>query len=438
MTKYTINDFTTKFQYKDLTPIVGQPTLETILRLYRQVKRNAQSVDCKLGGGQLGYLGLVLSEDDYNMIPGTVPFVRPTDPGTFTARAPRTGTQTRAGTPSTSSTTTAIDIANQKSLHEELERRYWECQAVEQALRNQIIAAMDSDYLDAIRNPTTDMIHETIPEIFKYLQTTYGRITIQELSDKEDQLKNMTYDPQTPVDTVFNKLNWFQDLCILSKNKKTDTQLVHIAYLIFNRTRAFMDILLKWNKKESEDKTYQNFKLHMREGHNALRNVGALTVQDSSINSANLLQEVTAHQEKMADDIKTSVSNQLQQSLLEALMVMQPSAQHTEDTSTITAPSMNSASTTSFDSLITMFKNLEKKMDDISTNKNKGDNDTYNSLTDKINPHTGKPWKRYCWSCGCTTHKGRDCPNKKEGHKDEASFKNRMGGSNKNCYPPKK
>ena len=51
------------------------------------------------------------------------------------------------------------------------------------------------------------------------------------------------------VDTVFNKANWFQDLCILCDNKKSDRQLVQITYIIFNRTRAFMDVLLKWNKK---------------------------------------------------------------------------------------------------------------------------------------------------------------------------------------------
>jgi len=78
-----------------------------------------------------------------------------------------------------------------------------------------------------------DMINDDILMIFNSLQTTYGRITEQELSDKEDQIKNMIYDPQAPVDTVFNQLNWFQDLCSLSNNKKSDRQMVQIAYIIY-------------------------------------------------------------------------------------------------------------------------------------------------------------------------------------------------------------
>ena len=50
-----------------------------------------------------------------------------------------------------------------------------------------------------------------------------------------------------------------------------------------------------------------------------------------------------------------------------------------------------------------------------------------------VNPKNGLPWKRYCWSCGCCAHWGRNCPNKKTGHKNEATFKNRMNGSNNNC-----
>ena len=49
-----------------------------------------------------------------------------------------------------------------------------------------------------------------------------------------------------------------------------------------------------------------------------------------------------------------------------------------------------------------------------------------------INPKTGQEWKHYCWTCGCCPHWGKNCPNKKKGHKNEATFKNRMGGSNQN------
>ena len=425
---YSLQDFTTKFKHKELTPIQGVPTLDTILRLFRQVKQNAQSIPTKLGGGQLGYLALVLKQREYDNINISQPFDRPTDPGTF--RMPTSASRNmRSGTPTP---VTAVDIANAKAVHEEKERLYWQCQGVEQALRNQIEQAIETDYLQALRNSTTDMLDAKIPDIIEYLQNTYGKITEQELSDREEDLKKYVYDTAEPVDTIFNKINWFQDLCELCDNSKTDRQLVQIAYIIFNRTRIFIDALLQWNKKHTNDKSYANFKTHMRAAYQALREVGALTVEDSTIAQANMIRDFSTKQEQLTEDLKQT----LQGNILDAMMMMQSSASLpplSEDTSTIT-DTMNSAkSDATIETLVSIIKNLETKLENLTNVKpNQVQHD------DTINPKTGKPWKRYCWSCGCCPHASKNCPNKKTGHQDSATFKNRMGGSNTNCYPNKK
>ena len=115
-----------------------------------------------------------------------------------------------------------------------------------------------------MRNTDTDMTHDSNPDIILYLQANFGRVTDQELSDKEDEVKNCSYDLATPVDYIFNRNKAFQDLCILTGNDKTDRQLVQLAHLMFNKTKAFMDSLKAWNLKLLPDKTFANFKLHMR------------------------------------------------------------------------------------------------------------------------------------------------------------------------------
>lgn len=50
----------------------------------------------------------------------------------------------------TTNAVTVMDIANQKAQHNKDVRSYWECQAIAQALRNQIIKTIDKDYLDAL------------------------------------------------------------------------------------------------------------------------------------------------------------------------------------------------------------------------------------------------------------------------------------------------
>ena len=108
------------------------------------------------------------------------------------------------------------------------------------------------------------MINDSIPAIFQFLQSNYGCITEEQLVEKEDELRQYVYDPQLPLDKVFTKITLFQDLCIITNNDKTDRQLVQIAYLIFNRTRAFVDALKAWNAQEDATKTFALFKTHMR------------------------------------------------------------------------------------------------------------------------------------------------------------------------------
>ena len=78
----SVKDYkTTHFEYKSIAKIHGAPTIDSLLRIFRQLKRNIQCVSTTLGGGQLGYLTLVLSDTAYMAIPNSAPFVRPLDPG---------------------------------------------------------------------------------------------------------------------------------------------------------------------------------------------------------------------------------------------------------------------------------------------------------------------------------------------------------------------
>ena len=102
-------DITRYFEYKELDKIHGQPNIDTIIKLVKQLKRNAQWVPTILGGGQLGYLALILSDTDYLKIPNSSAFIRPSDPGTFSPGT--TGTVTRA---STTTPLTPTEIATEK------------------------------------------------------------------------------------------------------------------------------------------------------------------------------------------------------------------------------------------------------------------------------------------------------------------------------------
>ena len=77
--------------------------------------------------------------------------------------------------------------------------------------------------------------------------------------------------------------------------------------------------------------------------------------------------------------------------------------------------------------------NLTLTNQQLQNQSGQGGHPKRNGVEKDVNPVTGKAWKRYCWSCGCCAHWSRNCPTKKKGHKDDATFRNRMNGSNLNC-----
>ena len=108
------------------------------------------------------------------------------------------------------------------------------------ALRNQITEAFEPEYLQAIRNTTTDMFTGKILDIFTFLVNTYGKLTDEEMLNREQNLSAMTYDPAQPVDIIFNTIDRFSDLCDISKYALLPIKReVQFAYVIFQKLRSF-------------------------------------------------------------------------------------------------------------------------------------------------------------------------------------------------------
>ena len=146
------------------------------------MKQKAQKVPTTLGGGQLGYLALILPVSSYNTILRAAPFVRPTDPCIFAPTA-NAGIVTRVGARAAVPLTVA-GIATQNITHDETKQLYNKTHAVESTLRIQLTTAINGNYLCLLRNVHTDMINDSIHDIFTFLRTTYGKITTGQLKSK--------------------------------------------------------------------------------------------------------------------------------------------------------------------------------------------------------------------------------------------------------------
>ena len=74
---------------------------------------------------------------------------------------------------------------------------------VEQAMIQQIIATIDTTYLEDVRYRTTNSINLSVSALLVHLQETYGTLMPHEFQEKEDEAKRMTYNPHDPIASVF-------------------------------------------------------------------------------------------------------------------------------------------------------------------------------------------------------------------------------------------
>ena len=81
--------------------------------------------------------------------------------------------------------------------------------------------------------------------------------------------------------------------------------------------------------------------------------------------------------------------------------------------------------------MMSKMNDLELKVNGKKSGNNKISTNKNISETTLKNPKTSCTWRRYCQTCGCCDHWGRNYNNPKAGHKVEATFKDRMNGGTK-------
>ena len=132
---------------------------------------------------------------------------------------------------------------------------------------------MDAKYLKALRDPVTNKITRTIPEILAHLFNAYGHVTPSELYDLKQKVETMQFTPQEPVDTMITEVDDLVDIAELASSHITDRQRVDMGYIILQRRKPFKTCLREWNGCPLADLTWDNFKTHVCEAQIAFRNL---------------------------------------------------------------------------------------------------------------------------------------------------------------------
>jgi len=356
----------TYFTYKTLTPIAGEPDLESINKLKKQLLANAENVPNAIHQAH-GYLGLVMTPAEYSIISQTA-FDRP---------GPVAEVDTNG---------TAAEVAARERRHARETAYLKEYTQMDRILLQQIREAIDEDYITAKVSPTTGNIRGTIQDLLSYLQDTYAYISEEELEVRRAEVTAMNYQAGQPVDTIFLKIETFAELAHLAKADLTEAQKIAMGKVIILKTGAYELYLAEWDRKPRTDKTWPQFKSFFRNAHKEQRQ------------SRPTLREITPQMNQMGIE---DIIQQLQ----EGMRMEEPA---TSEVLKMYQTTMQSNAAM----MAAMMKQMKEMQQAGKTNSN------------------NNRQKKYCWTHGLQhSHSGGECNNKKEGHKDEATAKNHMGGS---------
>ena len=335
----------TLFETSTLPVVADEPNFEAIRKWHNMLKANAMKVHTSLFGGQHGYLALLISPADYALIsPAAV--VRPAHPGPLLIPAG----------------TTQHMAMTMKDAHKEALRIFREMNAVEAALQQMLVEAIDPIYIEAIRDRATNSINLPIYDIIQYLYDTYGDIRPETLEEEREALIKTDYDPNLPIDILFSKIEQFTDLASAGRSPISQKQSVDFAYNIFRKSGLFTRYLIQWDNKPPLNKTWTQMRVDFRKAVKELRKTGALEVKSLH---ANLVQDIVSGvQEAFRDDFRPPspfMSPQIQDSI--------PSMQHTDESTLDSTIQLNAMPTdTTIQNLQTQIQQLTLAVQNMQSN----------------------------------------------------------------------
>jgi hypothetical protein len=239
------DNVTTNLPYPTVTKIEGRPSYVTVSELKRQLKANSSSVTTELRGGLHGFLGLILSDAEYQALTGQA-WVDPINPG-MTAVI-------QAGTSAADRT----QIYHEHKMQGEAWRKF---NAVRNVLKQQVVSAVEDSYLKSLENRHTGFAGVTVRAMLGHLTTSYGIVSASDLEYNNSAIRE-TYDPEHPIENLFDQIEDGMELAEAGGAPYTDAQVVKIAYALVFKTGVFSDSCREWRQQSNPN--WARFKVHFQ------------------------------------------------------------------------------------------------------------------------------------------------------------------------------
>ena len=219
----TVDYQSSHFKCKTPTPIRRVPAHKALKRLKMELQANASSVETDLGGGNHGYLGLVLTDQECNTILNAAPFVPPNYLPPLVI-------------PQTATPIQAIELKEECN---EQKRLCLECKNVEKALLRHMQEALEEKHTAAIADSYANLISIDIPTALEHLFYNFGKVMSEEVNQKEAEIMAMTWLPSDPIIMLTKPIEELNKLAKQAGIPCTPAQILEKALSSIRATRDF-------------------------------------------------------------------------------------------------------------------------------------------------------------------------------------------------------
>ncbi len=389
----------------DDLPTIGTarvaPTNESLTLFQDAINAQAAAIPSS-ANGDLGHLGLVCKPTEYLTVSANNAFVTPTDPGP---------------NPTHQQGATAAQITENIRQHEITSNVYQTYCNAKTKLRNMIVKKVDDKYIQAHKHAITQYNRVDPLTLLDHLWTHYGNIESLDLTANETRMY-ADWNPPTSIETLWNQLQDGKDYARRGGEIIDDTVLVRKAYQIILKTGLFDYDCKEWRNKPAVDKTWPNF-----------RTFFTAAVADQQKHNP------TTRTAGYANAVKELVQQEMEQMLQTIMDADVPEVPSTAPP----APPTESPQSPS------ECANAAVSKEDISKMIAEAVAAAQQSNQGRRKPKVKQPMQgydddgvpiTYCWSHGITknlNHNSMTCSMKKEGHKDQSTLTNRMGGCDDRC-----
>ncbi len=357
--------------------ILGEPTYSDIRLLRTSLYENAASVYSNRGGGNCGHLGMLMDDTTYATISPT-PWVDPPEP---------------PATPVLPPNPTGPMITEAHRVHAQAVKERQECQNVDRALTRTIIEAVEPLFLKPFHRPYIGLLGQSTKSILELLMTNYGHILPHELEGNREALSKPYDATGEPFQVLIDRFEEARTFAQDGQLPITDAQLVNSGIVVLTNTGTLDRFIDQWNDKAPADRaTWLQFKTHFQP--RVLAYQRGRNVETTGHGLA-----ATRYQHLNPDSRNDMLHMDEAQT---ALLTM--ATTHTE--------------------LIRQLAELQERVATLVTQK---------STNTGGNGPQGKKKKKngtqYCYTHGMCAHTGATCRNPGQGHNNEATAANPMGGN---------